>query len=600
MSVMRLSSQATTTTFDQKKNTHKHTYCPPSLEPQRQEKKTKHSNHLPILLLKLMKRIIFQTPSKTRIIASIPRCYATVSGSAKLTFDQYPFLKELGLTAENNPGAYYNGKWHHGREMLTIVNPATDEPIATVSIPSADQYHSLTSHPDFEKAKRAWAHVPAPLRGEIIRQIGDHLRQKREVLGKLVSLEMGKIQAEGIGEVQEFIDICDYAAGLSRMINGKIIPSERPDHIMFETWNPLGAVGIITAFNFPCAVYGWNAAIALICGNLCVWKGAPTTSLTTIAIGNIMAKVLHENNVPYAGLIASTFTGGAQIGEAIAKDKQIDLVSFTGSTPVGKRVRELVYERFGRCLLELGGNNAILVMPDANLELVVRSTLFAAVGTAGQRCTTCRRLILHESVYDNVVQRLIQAYKSVKIGNPLEKGVLCGPLHTKQAVKNYQNAIEAAKRQGGKILFGGKVLDHMPGNYVEPTIIEIDSNADIVKQETFAPILYVLKVKGGFEEMVEINNKGSHHGLSASLFTQDPTSLFKWIGPGGSDTGIVNVNIPTNGAEIGGAFGGEKQTGGGRESGSDAWKQYMKGSTVTVNYGTKLPLAQGINFDVNS
>lgn len=537
--------------------------------------------------------------STTGVSTSTMRATPCVAHYSKqLTFDQYPFLAELGLQAENNAGAYYNGKWHHGKanEMITSVNPATNESIATVSVPTAEQYHSVTTHPDYEKAKRAWAQVPAPLRGEIVRQIGDRLRQMKEPLGKLVSLEMGKIQAEGLGEVQEFIDICDYATGLSRMINGKVIPSERPEHVMFETWNPLGAVGIITAFNFPCAVYGWNAAIAMVCGNLCVWKGAPSTSLTTIAVGRIMAEVLEENNVPYAGLIATTFTGGSQIGEAIARDPQMDLVSFTGSTPIGKKVRELVNDRFGRCLLELGGNNAILVMPDANVEMVVRATLFASVGTAGQRCTTCRRLIIHESLYDTIVQKLVSAYKSVKVGNPLEKGVLCGPLHTAQAVKSYQSAIVEAKKQGGKVLFGGNVLDHLQGNYVEPTIIEIDHTADIVKQETFVPILYVLKAKGGFEDLVHINNKGSHHGLSASIFTQNPSDVFNWIGPLGSDTGIVNVNIPTNGAEIGGAFGGEKQTGGGRESGSDAWKQYMKQSTVTINYGSKLPLAQGIDF----
>jgi aldehyde dehydrogenase family 7 protein A1 len=515
----------------------------------------------------------------------------------QLTYDKYPFLKELGIEAENNPGSYFNGKWHHGKQIVESINPATNEPIATVSISNAEQYHALTSNPDYEKAKKAWGHMPAPLRGEIVRQIGDRLRKYRDALGKLVSLEMGKIIPEGVGEVQEFIDICDYAVGLSRMINGKVIPSERPNHIMLETFNPLGAVGIITAFNFPVAVYGWNAAIALICGNLCVWKGAPTTSLATIAVGKIMADVLQENNVPYAGLIASTFTGGADVGEAISKDPQMELVSFTGSTPVGKRVRELVYDRFGRCLLELGGNNAILVLPDASVELVVRATLFASVGTAGQRCTTCRRLIIHEALYDTIVDRLLTAYKSVKIGDPLESGVLCGPLHTKQAVASYERAIEAAKQQGGKILTGGNVLRDRPGNFVEPTIIAIDHTAKIVRQETFVPILYVIKAKGALEDLVEINNKYSEHGLSASLFTQSPTDLFKWLGAGGSDTGIVNVNIPTNGAEIGGGFGGEKATGGGREAGSDSWKQYMKQSTVTINYGTQLPLAQGIKFD---
>lgn len=539
-----------------------------------------------------MKSVLRRVQPLKKAITTTPQARSY----AKLTYDQYPFLKELGIEAENNAGTFYNGKWHHGKQIVESLNPATNEPIATVSVSNAEQYHAFANSPDLEKAKRAWALTPAPLRGEIVRQIGDKLRKHRDALGKLVSLEMGKIVPEGVGEVQEYIDICDFATGLSRMINGQVIPSERPEHVMLETWNPLGLVGVITAFNFPVAVYGWNAALALICGNLCVWKGAPSTSLSTIAVGKIMEKVLEENNIPYAGLIATTFTGGADVGEAIARDPNVSLVSFTGSTPVGKKVREIVYDRFGRVLLELGGNNAILVMPDANVEMVVRSTLFASVGTAGQRCTTCRRLIIHESLYDTIVDRLVTAYKSVKIGNPLEQGVLCGPLHTKQAVINYKNAIDAAKKQGGKVLVGGNVLDR-PGNFVEPTIIAIDHTAAIVRQETFVPILYVLKAKGGLDDLIEINNKYSDHGLSASLFTQNPTHLFQWLGATGSDTGIVNVNIPTNGAEIGGAFGGEKHTGGGRESGSDSWKQYMKRSTVTINTGNKLPLAQGIKFD---
>uniref|UniRef100_A0A8C8B6R3 aldehyde dehydrogenase (NAD(+)) n=1 Tax=Otus sunia TaxID=257818 RepID=A0A8C8B6R3_9STRI len=382
-----------------------------------------------------------------------------------------------------------------------------------------------------KKAKEAWkvwADIPAPKRGEIVRQIGDALRQKIKVLGSLVSLEMGKIFVEGVGEVQEYVDVCDYAVGLSRMIGGPILPSERPGHALIEQWNPVGLVGIITAFNFPVAVYGWNSAIAMICGNACLWKGAPTTSLISVAVTKIIAKVLEDNRVP--GAVCSLVCGGADIGTAMARDERMDLLSFTGSTKVGKQVALMVQERFGRSLLELGGNNAIIVFEDADLNLVIPSALFAAVGTAGQRCTTARRLVINR-----------------------------------------------------------------PGNYVEPTIVTgLPHNAPIVHTETFAPILYVLKFKE--EEEVFAWNNEVKQGLSSSIFTKDLGRIFRWLGPKGSDCGIVNVNIPTSGAEIGGAFGGEKHTGGGRESGSDSWKLYMRRSTCTINYSKNLPLAQGIKF----
>ncbi|KJE92833.1 aldehyde dehydrogenase [Capsaspora owczarzaki ATCC 30864] len=403
---------------------------------------------------------------------------------------------------------------------------------------------------------------------------------------------MGKILPEGEGEVQEYVDICDYAVGLSRIMSGKVIPSERPGHMLLEQWNPMGIIGVISAFNFPVAVFGWNQALALVGGNATLWKGAPSTNLASVAVTRIVADVLERNNMP--GAVSSLVCGGADIGQLMAEDKNVNVLSFTGSTRVGREVGLTVQRRFGRSILELGGNNAIIVMNDADLKLVVPATVFAAVGTAGQRCTTTRRLLLHEDIHDTVVERVVKAYKQIKIGSPLEPGVLCGPLHTKAAVQQYKDAIAAAVAQGGKVIHGGNVLERK-GNFVEPTIILASPNMPIVKQETFVPILYVMKFKT-FEEAVEINNSVDQ-GLSSSVFTKDTTNLFKWMGPHGSDCGIVNVNIPTSGAEIGGAFGGEKETGGGRESGSDAWKQYMRRSTCTINYSDQLPLAQGIKFE---
>uniref|UniRef100_A0A8C0BPN2 aldehyde dehydrogenase (NAD(+)) n=1 Tax=Buteo japonicus TaxID=224669 RepID=A0A8C0BPN2_9AVES len=427
----------------------------------------------------------------------------------------------------------------------------------------------LASLEDYEetvkKAKEAWkvwADIPAPKRGEIVRQIGDALRQKIKVLGSLVSLEMGKIFVEGVGEVQEYVDVCDYAVGLSRMIGGPILPSE--SKIEKEI------MSFIIIFR----------------------KGAPTTSLTSVAVTKIIAKVLEDNKVP--GAICSLVCGGADIGTAMARDERMDLLSFTGSTKVGKQVALMVQERFGRSLLELGGNNAIIVFEDADLNLVIPSALFAAVGTAGQRCTTARRLFLHESIHDEVVAKLAQAYAQVRIGDPWDPDTLYGPLHTKEAVKMFLDAVEQAKQQGGSVVYGGKVINR-PGNYVEPTIVTgLPHNAPIVHTETFAPILYVLKFKE--EEEVFAWNNEVKQGLSSSIFTKDLGRIFRWLGPKGSDCGIVNVNIPTSGAEIGGAFGGEKHTGGGRESGSDSWKLYMRRSTCTINYSKDLPLAQGIKF----
>ncbi|KAI7985146.1 Aldehyde dehydrogenase family 7 member B4 [Camellia lanceoleosa] len=510
--------------------------------------------------------------------------YTEMSFSKK----EYEFLKEIGV-GPNNLGCYVNGAWKASGPVVTSINPANNQAIAEVSEASTQDYQEAVEA--CSEAANMWKQIPAPKRGEIVRQIGDALRAKLQQLGRLVSLEMGKILPEGIGEVQEIIDMCDFAVGLSRQLNGSIIPSERPNHVMLEMWNPLGIVGVITAFNFPCAVLGWNACIALVCGNCVVWKGAPTTPLITIAMTKIIAGVLEKNNLP--GAIFTSFCGGAEIGQAIANDTRIHLVSFTGSSKVGLMVQQTVNERFGKCLLELSGNNAIIVMDDADIQLAVRSVLFAAVGTAGQRCTTCRRLILHESVYQTVLDLLLEVYKQVKIGDPLEKGTLLGPLHTHTSREKFEKGMEIIKSQGGKILTGGSVIES-EGNFVHPTIVEISPNAAVVKEELFAPVLYVMKFQT-LKEAIEINNSVPQ-GLSSSIFTRKPEILFKWIGPLGSDCGIVNVNIPTNGAEIGGAFGGEKATGGGREAGSDSWKQYMRRSTCTINYGSELPLAQGINF----
>lgn len=502
---------------------------------------------------------------------------------------EYGFLRDLGLE-EDNLGVF-NGKWSAAGDWYTSISPIHEKPIARVKQGTVAEYEETVAIA-LDAAKK-WREIPIPQRGQIVQQIGEHLRAKLHALGQLTSLEMGKIIPEGVGEVQEYVDICDYAVGLSRMLPGIVIPSERPQHALLEQWNPLGVIGIISAFNFPVAVAGWNTAISLVCGNTQIWKGARSTPLISVAVTKILQEVLEANNLP--GGICSLVQGGSPVGAAMAKDKNIGLVSFTGSTKIGLEVAMNVQQRFGKSLLELGGNNAILAMEDADLDLLVPATLFAAVGTAGQRCTTTRRLILHEDIHDVVLERLIKAYKQVKIGNPLQDGILCGPLHSKAGIEEYSEAIEAAKAQGGTVACGGNVLDG-PGFYVEPTIISgIPHDAPIVHAETFAPILYVLKCSS-FEEAVAINNE-VEQGLSSSLFTRDLGRVFKWMGPAGSDCGLVNVNIPTSGAEIGGAFGGEKQTGGGRESGSDSWKQYMRRATCTINYSKELPLAQGIKFE---
>lgn len=518
-----------------------------------------------------------------KLVEGIQRSPST----AKLIHDA---LKQLGLSPAGNMGVFDGHSWQHGTgPVLTSINPGTQQAIAKLTGGSpADLKRAIDNA---KAATSMWRQVPAPKRGEVVRQMRQELAGNLEALGALVSAETGKILAEGIGEMQEYLDICDYAVGLSRMLNGQVIPSERPGHFMMEQWNPLGMVGVISAFNFPAAVYGWNCAIALVCGNVVLWKPAPSTSLISLAIVKLLCGVLEKNGLP--GAICTLVTGGVDVGEAMAKSGDIDLLSFTGSTPVGRKVAGAVQDRFGKSLLELGGNNAIVVMPDADLDMAVRSILFASVGTAGQRCTTCRRLLLHKSIHDDFVQKLAKSYAQVSIGDQLASGTLMGPLHQPSSVDAYRKLIQDIKLEpGSQIIHGGEVLD---GLFVQPTIASVSVSSKCAQRETFVPVLYVMKFDT-LDEAISINNSVSQ-GLSSSLFTKCPESIFRWTGAVGSDCGIVNVNIPTNGAEIGGAFGGEKETGGGRESGSTSWQQYMRRQTCTINYSGSLPLAQGIKFE---
>ena len=448
-----------------------------------------------------------------------------------------------------------------------------------------------------EKAFKTWRKLPAPQRGEIVRQFGEELRKQKQALGELVSYEMGKSLQEGLGEVQEMIDICEFAVGLSRQLYGLQMHSERPEHRMMEQWHPLGVVGIISAFNFPVAVWAWNTALAWICGNVCVWKPSEKTPFTALACQQIMKVVLDNNKLPEG--ICSLIIGGRDIGEQMAASHRVALVSATGSTKMGKSVAQHVASRLGKSILELGGNNAIIITENADLSHAVPAIVFGAVGTCGQRCTSTRRLIVHESQYDSTIKKLVKAYGQIKIGNPLDERNHVGPLIDKDAVSGYISAISSAINQGGNVLAGNEVLmsdKYLSGCYVKPTIIEANKNMMVVKSETFAPILYVLKYST-LEEAIEIQN-AVPQGLSSSIFTLNMRETEQFLSVAGSDCGIANVNIGTSGAEIGGAFGGEKETGGGRESGSDAWKAYMRRQTCTINYGTKLPLAQGIKFEL--
>ncbi|MEM7085712.1 MAG: aldehyde dehydrogenase family protein [Bacteroidota bacterium] len=461
---------------------------------------------------------------------------------------------------------------------------------------SKDEYEQVMT--TATNAFKSWRATPAPLRGEVVRQFGEELRRLKEPLGKLVSYEMGKSYQEGLGEVQEMIDICDFAVGLSRQLHGLTMHSERPGHRMYEQYHPLGVVGIISAFNFPVAVWAWNTALAWICGDVCVWKPSEKAPLCGIACQNIAARVFADNDLPEG--ICNLINGDYKVGEYMTTDKRIPLISATGSTRMGKIVAKTVGERLGKSLLELGGNNAIIVTPDADIKMTVIGAVFGAVGTAGQRCTSTRRLIIHESIYDKVKNALVDAYGQIRIGNPLDENNHVGPLIDTDAVANYNKALERVVAEGGNIIVEGGVLEgegYESGCYVKPAIAEADNGFEIVQHETFAPVLYLLKYSGDVEDALELQN-GVAQGLSSAIMTNNLREAERFLSVAGSDCGIANVNIGTSGAEIGGAFGGEKDTGGGRESGSDAWKVYMRRQTNTINYTTELPLAQGIKFDL--
>jgi len=502
-------------------------------------------------------------------------------------------LKACGIE-EVNSGVCY-GEWIENPSGgdLDVFTPICGSKLATVKMAGADDYDKVMEKS--EAAFKTWRMMPAPQRGEIIRQLGNALREKRDDLGALVSLEMGKIFPEGVGEVQEMIDICDFAVGLGRQLYGLSMHSERPGHRMYEQWHPLGTIGIISAFNFPVAVWAWNAAIAAVCGDTNLWKPSSETPLTGIAIQHICNDLMKEHGLE--GIFNLVVGRGSSIGERLIADKRIPLVSATGSCEMGYRIGEVVGKRLGRTILELGGNNALLVMDDANLDLALRGILFGSVGTAGQRCTSTRRIIVHEKVYDELIGKLVKAYATVPIGNPLDEGTLMGPLVNASAVEVMQAAIERIKTSGGKILCGGEpvTIDGLEGgHYVKPCIAEANNDWDIVQEETFAPILYAIKCTS-MEDAIDIQNNVVQ-GLSSAMFTTNLLSAETFLSHRGSDCGIANINIGTSGAEIGGAFGGEKETGGGREAGSDSWKAYMRRQTNTINWSTDLPLAQGIKF----
>ncbi len=504
------------------------------------------------------------------------------------------FLKKLGIKKYNH-GTSTGMESSSSGNYIKSFSPVDGAYIGSVSKTSRKEYEQLIG-----KAQEAflyWRAVPAPKRGEIVRQFGDILRQYKDPLGRLVSYEMGKSLQEGWGEVQEMIDICDFAVGLSRQLYGLTIASERPQHRMFEQWHPLGPIGIISAFNFPVAVWSWNAMIALVCGDTVIWKPSEKTPLCSVAVQHLFRKVLQANDIPEG--VVNLINGDYRVGEFMTKDARVPLISATGSVRMGKIVGPTVAARLGRTILELGGNNAIIVTPSADMKVVLPATVFGAVGTAGQRCTTTRRLIVHEEVYDQVKEALANAYKQLRIGNPLDENNHVGPLIDTDAVATYLNALEAIKAQGGQFVVEGGVLDgpgYESGCYVKPCIVETTPEMPIVQQETFAPILYLMKYRT-IEEAVAIQN-GVPQGLSSAIMTNNLRESEYFLSPAGSDCGIANVNIGTSGAEIGGAFGGEKETGGGRESGSDAWKAYMRRQTNTINYGTSVPLAQGIKFEI--
>ncbi|KQS52649.1 MAG: aldehyde dehydrogenase family protein [Flavobacterium lindanitolerans] len=504
-------------------------------------------------------------------------------------------LQQLGLAAINE-GTSTGNSWFSNGEIIESYSPVDGQLIGKVKTTTKEDYEKVMK--SATEAFKTFRLMPAPQRGEIVRQFGQKLREKKEALGKLVSYEMGKSFQEGLGEVQEMIDICDFAVGLSRQLHGLTMHSERPGHRMYEQYHSLGVVGIISAFNFPVAVWSWNTALAWIAGDVCVWKPSEKTPLCGIACQNIIAEVLKENNLPEG--ISCLINGDYKVGEWMTADVRVPLVSATGSTRMGKIVAQAVAGRLGKSLLELGGNNAIIVTPDADIKMTVIGAVFGAVGTAGQRCTSTRRLIIHESIYDKVRDAIVAAYGQLKIGNPLDQNNHVGPLIDTHAVEMYNKALEKVVAEGGKIIVEGGVLSgegYESGCYVKPAIAEADNSFEIVQHETFAPVLYLLKYSGEVENAIDLQN-GVAQGLSSAIMTNNLREAERFLSVAGSDCGIANVNIGTSGAEIGGAFGGEKETGGGRESGSDAWKVYMRRQTNTINYTTKLPLAQGIKFDL--
>lgn len=512
-----------------------------------------------------------------------------------IIMDIQTVLKNLGLTAENS-GSSTGTYWFHTRgPLIESYSPSDGKLIGKVHSATETEYEACILKA--QEAFAVWRMMPAPKRGEIVRQIGEELRKHKNDLGALVSYEMGKSLQEGLGEVQEMIDICDFAVGLSRQLNGFTMHSERPSHRMYEQYHPLGIVGIISAFNFPVAVWSWNSMLAWVCGDVCIWKPSEKTPLCAVACQHITAKVFEKNNVPEG--VSCLVIGDAKMGELMSHDVRVPLISATGSTRMGKAVGAAVGARLGRSLLELGGNNAIIVSENANLDITILAVLFGAVGTAGQRCTTTRRLIIHEKVYDTLKDKLAKAYAQLKIGNPLDQHNHVGPLIDKAAVDQYLKALEQIKAEGGKAVVEGGVLSgagYESGCYVKPAVYEAQNHYKIVQHETFAPILYLMKYKT-MDEAIALQN-GVPQGLSSAIMTLNLREAEQFLSHAGSDCGIANVNIGTSGAEIGGAFGGEKETGGGRESGSDSWKVYMRRQTNTINYGNQLPLAQGIKFDI--
>ena len=510
-------------------------------------------------------------------------------------FTPSQILESLNLTGAIH-GTSTGQQWMENNDTITSNSPIDNLELGSVSITTKEQYDAVVAAAS--EAFKTLRSMPAPKRGELMRQFGNALREEKAELGALVSLEMGKSYQEGLGEVQEMIDICDFAVGLSRQLYGLTIKSERTAHHMMEQWHPLGVVGVISAFNFPVAVWAWNFALAVVCGNTVVWKGSEKAPLCAVACQHIWNKVAAANNLPEG--ISSIITGDYTRGEWMTHDERMPLISATGSTRMGRIVGAQVASRFGKSILELGGNNAIIITPTCDLKMTVTGALFGAVGTCGQRCTSTRRLIIHESVYDKVKNALIEAYGQIKIGNPLDEGNHVGPLIDQDAVDAFLNTIKNVQAEGGKVLYGGEVLEggiYNDGFYVQPCIVEASNNYNSVQKETFAPILYLLKYEGEVENAIAIQNDVKQ-GLSSAIMTSDVREAHIFLSESGSDCGIANVNIGTSGAEIGGAFGGEKETGGGRESGSDAWKAYMRRQTNTLNYGKDLPLAQGIEFNI--